>query len=265
MGEGAMNQRGNIPQELKKSAPALVARTLVKQYKHAPAPALNRLNLQVETGDFFGLLGPNGAGKTTAISLFSGLLTANSGTISILGSEFKKFPQQLRRLIGLVPQEIALYEKLTARENLLYFGKLADLGGKELQLRIEYCLDFSGLGNKATQLVSTFSGGMKRRLNLVAGLLHSPKILFLDEPTVGVDTQSRHLIHKQLQELNRNQVTIVYTSHYLEEAQELCNTIAIIDEGRIISQGSPADLLRQNNCHNLEKLFLQLTGRQVRD
>lgn len=255
----------NSTAEEKGQGDALVARSVVKQYKNTAIPALNNLDLQVQKGEFFGLLGANGAGKTTAVSVFSGFLPPDSGTVLIMGMDFRRQPYKIRQILGLVPQEIALYDNLTAQENLVFFGKLYGFGGKKLQDRVEQCLDFARLTDQATRLVSTYSGGMKRRLNLATGLLHVPKILFLDEPTVGIDTQSRHLIHKQLVELNRGGTTILYTTHYMEEAQELCSRIGIIDAGRIIKQGTPHELLQQSGSRNLEDLFLHLTGKQLRD
>lgn len=247
------------------NAPALVAKLLVKKYKNSEGPALDQFNLQVGKGEFFGLLGANGAGKTTAVSIFSGFFPPDSGTVSIMGMDFRRQPRQIRQILGLVPQEIALYDKLTARENLQFFGKLYGFRGTLLRERIDQSLEFARLTDQATRLVSTYSGGMKRRLNLATGLLHVPQILFLDEPTVGIDTQSRHLIHQQLVELNRNGTTILYTTHYMEEAQELCSRIGVIDGGKIILQGVPEELLQRSDSHNLEELFLRLTGKQLRD
>ena len=244
---------------------AIEACSLMKRYKGSEHQALNDFSLRVAKGEFFGLLGANGAGKTTAVSLFSGFLSPDSGTVSIMGMGFRRDANKIRQILGLVPQEIALYDQLTARENLLFFGRLYGFRGKKLQERIDQCLEFSRLTEQASRFVLSYSGGMKRRLNLATGLLHLPEILFLDEPTVGVDTQSRHLIHQQLVELNQKGTTILYTTHYMEEAQELCSRIGIIDAGKIIEQGTPNELLQQSDCRNLEDLFLQLTGKQLRD
>ncbi len=254
----------NLSEQEKGQGIALVARSLVKQYKNTTIPALNDFNLHIQKGEFFGLLGANGAGKTTAVSIFSGLFPPDSGSVSIMGKDGHR-PSEVKHLIGLVPQDLALYDNLTARENLTFFGKLCGLGGNELQDRIEACLEFARLTEQAKRLVSTFSGGMKRRLNLAAGLLHLPQFLILDEPTVGIDAQSRHLIHEQLVKLNRDGTTILYTTHYMEEAQELCSRIGIIDGGRIVELGTPDALLQKNKSRNLEDLFLHLTGKQLRD
>ena len=258
---GTVGTKKQMNQELY----ALEACALVKRYKNNATPALDDFTLQIQKGEFFGLLGPNGAGKTTAISILCNLFPPDSGTVKVMGREFKEQPNTIKKMLGLVPQDVALYDNLSARENLTFFGKLCGLAGKTLLDKIEKSLEFSGLTEQATRLVNTFSGGMKRRLNLAAGLLHDPQILFLDEPTVGIDTQSRHLIHKQLQELNHSGMTILYTTHYMEEAQELCSRIGIIDGGRIIEHGSPEKLLHRGSSTNLEELFLRLTGRQLRD
>ena len=244
---------------------ALFASDLVHSYKKMVRPALRGFDLHVRKGEFFGLLGANGAGKTTAISIFSGLFSPDSGSVQIMGIDLQRQPEKVRPVSGLVPQEIALYENLTGMENLLFFGRLYGLYGKQLENRVEWCLGFSRLTDQAAHRVSTYSGGMKRRLNLAAGLLHEPQILFLDEPTVGIDAQSRHLIHQQLADLNKNGMTIIYTTHYMEEAQELCSRIGIIDDGRIMTQGTPDELLQQSGKGTLQEFFLHLTGRQLRD
>lgn len=256
---------GEFPLSARDADCAILADAVVKHYKNAPGPALNNFNLRVRHGEFFGLLGPNGAGKTTAISILSGLFPPDRGTVLIMGKEFRRQPNKIKQLAGLVPQDIALYDKLTAHENLVFFGKLFGLSGKKLQERVAVCLEIAVLTDYADRLVSTCSGGMKRRLNLAAGLLNDPQILFLDEPTVGIDAQSRHLIHEQLVELNQRGTTILYTTHYMEEAQELCSRVGIIDSGSLIQQGIPAELLAQSCRRNLEDLFLHLTGKKLRD
>jgi ABC-2 type transport system ATP-binding protein len=245
--------------------PAILARSLCKQYKGAVSPALQDLNLKVEKGEFFGLLGPNGAGKTTALSIFSGLFPPDSGTLQIAGRQFSRQAKAIKQIFGLVPQEIALYDNLTAQEHLVCFGRLHGLSRERLRRRVADCLEIAGLVDRASQLVSTYSGGMKRRLNIAAALIHEPQILFLDEPTVGVDAQSRNMIHEQLQEANQGGTTIIYSSHSMDEAQKLCTRIGIIEQGSIIRQGVPADLIAESGLNTLEELFLHLTGRQLRD
>ena len=244
---------------------AIAADSLVKVYKNAVDPALNKFTLSVESGSFFGLLGPNGAGKTTALSIITGLLSPDSGSVTILGMRLDQHLQRIQSRIGLVPQDLALYENLTAVENLIFFGKLYGLAGKELQAEIGRCLEFTQLQDQRNRRVSTFSGGMKRRLNLSAGILNRPEILFLDEPTVGIDAQSRQLIHERLVALNRQGTTLIYTTHYMEEAQELCSHVGIIDNGRIIQQGRTMDLTREQGFSNLNDLFFSITGKKLRD
>jgi ABC-2 type transport system ATP-binding protein len=244
---------------------AIVADSLVKIYKNAVDPALNKFSLSVEGGSFFGLLGPNGAGKTTALSIITGLLSPDSGSVTILGMPLDHHLRQIQTRIGLVPQDLALYENLTAAENLIFFGKLYGLSGQELQAEIDRCLGFTQLQDQRDRRVSTFSGGMKRRLNLSAGMLNRPEILFLDEPTVGIDAQSRQLIHEKLVELNRQGTTLMYTTHYMEEAQELCSHVGIIDNGRIIQQGRTMDLTHEQGFSNLNDLFFSITGKKLRD
>jgi ABC-2 type transport system ATP-binding protein len=246
--------------------PLLVARGLGKTYHQSQTPALSNVDISIDEGEIFGLLGPNGAGKTTCISMLSTVLSPSTGQIIINGINARTNPNAVRKIIGLVPQDIALYETLSARENLAYFGRLHGQRGNELNEKIKIALSLVGLSGQIDQRVHTFSGGMKRRLNLAAGVLHQPRLLFLDEPTVGIDAQSRNLIMEQLQVLKQNHTTMLYTTHYMEEAQLLCDRIAIVDAGKIIAEGSPADLVtRETGCDNLEALFLKLTGKQLRD
>lgn len=239
---------------------------LSKTYPGADQPAINRLSFSVRRGEIFGLLGPNGAGKTTTISILSGLLLANDGHAMIGKMDWRSHSKQIKQMIGVVPQEIALYPSLTARENLTYFGRLYGLGGKQLRQRISECLELVALEKSADRRISTFSGGMKRRANLIAGLIHQPQILYLDEPTVGVDVQSRNIILDYLRQLQQNGATIIYTSHYLEEAQNLCTRVTIIDNGQVIIQGRPQELIAADaQARNLEDIFLRLTGHAVRD
>ncbi len=244
---------------------AIRAQGLAHRYANTATPALDNCSLSVRAGEFYGLLGPNGAGKTTVISLLTGQFAPDNGSVTIMGMDLAQRPAAIKQMTGLVPQDIALYDKLTARENLIFFGKLYGLGGRQLRDRVAECMDFAALRDHADRMVATFSGGMKRRLNLAAGLLNRPKILFLDEPTVGIDAQSRHLIHKQLADLKQRGTTILYTTHYMEEARELCSRIGIIDSGRLIKQGAPEQLLAESGSTNLEALFLLLTGKQLRD
>jgi ABC-2 type transport system ATP-binding protein len=240
---------------------------LIKTFPNGDFKAVDGLNLEVKKGEVFGLLGPNGAGKTTTISILCGLITPSHGDVIIHNHSLSSGLEEVKKIIGVVPQEMALYPALTAKENLRFFGKLYGLKGLELDAKIDDWLDKFGLKHKANKRVSTFSGGMQRRVNLIAGLLHDPKILFLDEPTVGIDVQSRNVIVEHLKEINLNKgITIIYTSHHMDEAEHLCNKIAIIDNGKKISEGSPAELLATHEgCSKLEDIFLKLTGRTLRD
>ncbi|MBN2427443.1 MAG: ABC transporter ATP-binding protein [Deltaproteobacteria bacterium] len=244
----------------------LRASGLRKSYGGGNPPAVDDLSLQVEPGEVYGLLGPNGAGKTTSILIMSTLLRPCYGTLSICGTDAFKYPGKVRKMIGLVPQEIALYPTLTGRENLYYFGRLNGLKGASLEARVDTCIGLVGLSENADRRVEYYSGGMKRRLNLAVGVVHQPKLLFLDEPTVGIDAQSRHMIIENLLQLREEGVSMVYTTHYMEEAQQLCNNIAIIDKGKKIAEGAAGQLLAAHpGCRNLEELFLHFTGRQLRD
>ena len=207
--------------------------------------ALDGVSLEIASGEFFGLLGPNGAGKTTLMSLAAGLRTPEAGTVTLGGRPIATAASADRRVLGLVPQTIALFPELTADENLRIFGGLQGLRGSELRTCIDEAFAAAQLTDRRRSLVKTFSGGMRRRLNLVAALLHHPKLLLCDEPTVGVDPQSRNAIFEHLQQLNRAGVTIVYSTHYMEEAERLCSRIGIIDHGRILALGTLDHLLLQ--------------------
>lgn len=237
-----------------------------KQYKSAEHFSVSNLDLSIESQEIFGLLGPNGAGKTTLISMLCALIQPTSGTFSIDGLTYKKHKNQLKQLIGIVPQEYALYPSLTAFENLKYFGSMYGLKGKALDEKINNALEHLGLLQFAHKKIETFSGGMKRRINLIASILHEPKVLFLDEPTVGVDVQSKNVIIEFLQDLNKKGTTIIYTSHHLNEAELFCTRVAIIDHGQLVIKGEPKTLIeQQKGAHNLEDVFLSITGKALRD
>ena len=239
---------------------------LFKQYKEADYFSVNNLNLSIEEKEIYGLLGPNGAGKTTLISMLCGIIKPTSGNFSINNLTYEKNAFEIKKTIGVVPQEYALYPTLTARENLLYFGSMYGLKGKILKEKVTLALDQLGLLKFADKKIETFSGGMKRRINLIAGILHEPLILFLDEPTVGVDVQSKNVIINYLRELNAKGTTIIYTSHHLTEAQDFCTKIAIIDRVTIYAEGTPNELIQSTiGAHNLEDVFISLTGKELRD
>jgi ABC-2 type transport system ATP-binding protein len=249
----------------KERHPALAVIDLTKVYRGSERPALDGLDITISAGEIFGLLGPNGAGKTTAISIMSTILRPSSGRVLVFGNDVRLDPGPVKQQIGLVPQEIALYRKLTVRENLSYYASLYGLRGAEHRRRIDECLDFTGLLDRADQLLDRCSGGMKRRANLAAGILHRPRLLFLDEQTVGIDAQSRDMILERLKMLNEQGTTMVYTTHYMEEAERLCSEVAVMDDGRVISQGRPEQLINEGDHSSLQDLFFSLTGRKLRE
>src|SRR5581483_6722615 len=220
---------------------------LHKQY--GTTLALAGVSFQVQRGEIFGLLGPNGAGKTTLMSILSSLLEPTRGGVRFLGRVFERDDRELKRAIGIVPQDLAIYNELTARENLRFFGALYGLGGRNLERSLDAILDAVGLLDRGRQRAGTFSGGMKRRLSLGAALVHEPKLLLLDEPTTGVDPQSRNHIFEEVRRLNRQGMTIIYTSHYMEEVEALCPRLGIIDHGKLIA------------CDTLPRLLQILPGR----
>lgn len=239
---------------------------LYKKYKDAEEFSVKNLSIAIEKGEIFGLLGPNGAGKTTLISMLCGLLKPTSGSFTISGLSYKTNSGDIKKIIGVVPQEIALYPTLTAKENLMYFGSMCGLPNDQLKSKVETALEKLSLSKFANKKIATFSGGMKRRINLLAGILHNPQVLFLDEPTVGVDVQSKNVIIDYLKALNQDGMTIVYTSHHLVEAQDLCTKIAIIDQGNIFANDTPQALISQTpGASNLEDVFITITGKELRD
>lgn len=236
---------------------------LAHQYKGAPEPALNGLDLIVPKGAFYGLLGPNGAGKTTTISIICGILKPSSGSVSILGKTWSSDALSIKNSIGLVPQEIALYDTMTAAENLAFFGQMLGLKRKAILKRADELMEAFGLASHRKKQLQNYSGGMKRRVNLMVALLHEPEILILDEPTVGIDVHSRHMINTYLKELNAKGMTIVYTSHQLDETEQLCDQVCIIDNGKLLMEGKTSELL--SDGRSLHQHFIELTGKQLRD
>ena len=222
----------------------LEVQDLVKQYPGAAEPAVKGISFGVRRGEVFSLLGPNGAGKTTTIGMLSCLLKPTRGEAAIDGHSIRAESDAVKHAIGIVPQDIALYPTLSARENLRFWGQMYGLGGKELARRIEEILEVVGLSDRAGDRVESYSGGMKRRINIAAGLLHRPKLVFLDEPTVGIDPQSRRNILDMVKALNAQGMTVLYTTHYMEEAQELSDRIGIIDHGELIALGTLDELTR---------------------
>lgn len=233
---------------------------LYKKYKKADSFSLKDFSLDVQKGEILGLIGPNGAGKTTLLSILFGLIKATSGTFTINGLTFAQNKNKIRAMVGVVPQEYALYAELTAKENLIFFGSMYGLKGNSLHQKIDDCLKYLEINQVANKRIDTFSGGMKRRINLIAGVLHNPQILFLDEPTVGVDVHSKKLIINFLNNLNQQGTTIVYTSHHLLEAQDFCHRIAFINHGQLCAVGTPKKLIElTEGAQNLEDVFEALS------
>jgi len=243
----------------------IVVEQLTKRYAGATVDSVNKVALSIKNGVKYGVLGPNGAGKTTLISMLCGLLEPTSGQISYWNEPLDKGFKNIKVKIGFVPQDFAFYQELTPVQNLEYFGAMYKLNASQIATRTDHILRVLGLEDVKHKKIETFSGGMKRRVNLAIGIIHEPSVLFLDEPTVGVDIQSKAAIIRFLNELNANGMTIVYTSHHLEEAEEFCDQIALIDLGKIIMKGNTKELLTSHQASGLKELFLKYTGEAYRD
>ncbi|ASS90205.1 ABC transporter ATP-binding protein [Aeribacillus pallidus] len=238
----------------------LEAVEITKRFKQTHA--VNGVNLFLERGEIIGLLGPNGAGKSTTISIISTLIPPTSGDVRLNNESVIKRPEKLRKILGVVPQEIALYPDLSARENLLFFGKIYRLSGSQLKQKVEEVLEMIGLMDRQHDLVKNFSGGMKRRLNIGAALLHEPELIIMDEPTVGIDPQSRNYILETVKRLNKEKkMTVLYTSHYMEEVEFLCNRIYIMDKGNILAAGTKEEIKNILSAENT----IQITVERVND
>ncbi|MBS7648243.1 MAG: ATP-binding cassette domain-containing protein [Candidatus Bathyarchaeia archaeon] len=227
--------------------------------------AVDHVSLYVEKGELFGLLGPNGAGKTTTINILSGLLKPTSGYAIVGGYNVQKENAKVREVIGVCPQETAIYPYLTGAENIELFGNLYALDKNTLSKRKDMLLERMELTQDAKRRVEKYSGGMKRRLSLILALIHDPQIVFLDEPTIGMDPQSRRAVWDFMRELKNEGKTIFLTTHYMEEAEELCDRVGIIDHGKIIALDTPGELISKNKVKNLEEVFIKFTGRKIRE
>ena len=231
-----------------------------KRYKKATKDSLKKISFQIKSGDKLGILGPNGAGKTTLISILCGLLEPTLGDVIYKSKQGSNITgTDLKKIIGFVPQEYAFYHELTPVQNLAYFGALYNISSKEIKKRTQQLLSILGILDVANKKVSTFSGGMKRKVNLAIGLIHQPEILFLDEPTVGVDVQSKVAIIDFLNEINAAGTTIIYSSHHLAEAEDFCTSILMLNSGNIIAEGKTKELISSNNANNLQELFINLS------
>lgn len=252
-------------------APVLSVRGLTKRFpgQTEAGAALKNLSFHINAGEIYGLLGPNGAGKTTAISICCGQAPPCAGEVLFLEKDMLKQGRAKRRLrgrIGLAPQETALYERLSGRENLIFFGRMYGLQGEQLTRRVDEAIRTVGLEGKMEDLLTTYSGGMLRRLNLAVALLNKPLLLFLDEPTVGVDPQSRARILESIKSIGEQGAAVLYTTHYMEEAQHMCTRVGVMDNGAIVAEGTPSELLKKiPAAADLGEVFLHFTGKDLRD
>lgn len=230
---------------------------------------VDNLNIEINEGEIFGLLGPNGAGKSTTMNMICNLIRPTYGSVEFMGKSLKKNKKELLSKLGYIPQELAIHESLKAWENVELFTSLFGIKGKELKDRIDESLDYVGLSERREDYAKNFSGGMKRRLNIACAIGHHPNLLIFDEPTVGIDPQSRNFILEKIKESNRNGATVIYTSHYMEEVEAICDRIAIMDNGKLIAIGSSEELKKlvvdDADSITLEEVFLTLTGKKLRD
>lgn len=252
-----------VRDEVRMNDDYLVATTLSKSFDGNLA--VNDVSFTIRRKEILGLLGPNGAGKTTTIRMLATVLKPDGGEVTIDGHTLSEEAGEIRKRIGVCPQELALYEELSAQDNLVFFGRMAGMSGKDAKARAEENLEMVGLSDRAKDAVSKFSGGMKRRVNLAISLMNAPALLFLDEPTVGIDPQSRNHIFETVLSLRGAGMTVLYTTHYMEEADRLCDRVAIMDAGQLIALDTPANLKQSTGKSTLEDVFLNLTGRSLRD
>jgi len=255
---------GTKPWEIRiksKGVPAIIIKDLVRRFEDVTA--VDDLNLEIEQGELFSLLGPNGAGKTTTINILSGILEPTEGTAIIAGFDVTKNLEEIREIIGVCPQEAAVFKFLNARENIELFGSLHGVPGKELEERTNTFLELLGLAEASRRMAKGYSGGMLRKLNLMIALISDPQIAFLDEPTVGMDPRARRKTWEFIGSLKDQNKTIILTTHYIEEAEALSDRVGIIDYGRLIELGTPQELVEKYETKNLEQVFLKITGRRI--
>ncbi len=248
-----------------KNQPIIIVDAIQKKYRNSAEFSVDQVSFEIIKGEKFGLFGPNGAGKTTLISMMCGIIEQTSGEVHYFLEGTEQPIAKVLTKIGFVPQDFALYPELSARQNLSYFGSLYEIPKNELNSRINFLLETLGLVHVADKKVATFSGGMKRRVNLAIGIINNPEVLFLDEPTVGVDVQSKMAIIKYLDYLNELGMTIIYTSHHMKEAEEFCDRIALIDHGKLIALDHLEGIKTKYEVEDLESFFIKLTGLAYRD
>jgi len=242
---------------------AISIKNLVKRYEDVTA--VDDLSFSVEAGEVFGLLGPNGAGKSTTINILSGLLEPTSGSATVMGFDVQKEPGKVKERIGVCPQEPAFFPYLTGKENVELMGNLQDMPKERLRERTDWLLDQVGLGEASSRRAGKYSGGMVRRTSLAMALVHDPELAFLDEPTVGLDPQSRRATWGLIEDLKGRGRTVILTTHYIEEAEALSDRVGIIDYGRLIALDTPQALMEEHGAENLEEVFIKLTGRKIRE
>jgi ABC-2 type transport system ATP-binding protein len=243
--------------------PEIAIENMTKKFEEVTA--VDGLSLEIGKGELFGLLGPNGAGKTTLIKVLCGLLEPTSGSVHVGGYDVRKETTRVKEIIGVCPQDTAAYSFLSGRENVELFGNLEAMPREKLKKNTDELLKKMSLTEDANRRLGKYSGGMKRRINLIIALVHDPEIAFLDEPTVAMDPQSRHAVWDFIKELESKGKTIILTTHYMEEAQELCDRIGIIDHGKLIALGTPKQFMDKFQAKNLEEVFMELTGRKIRE
>jgi ABC-2 type transport system ATP-binding protein len=252
-----------MQREIGRAPVAIAIEGLTKDY--GDIRAVDGLNLSISEAQVFGLLGPNGSGKTTTINCLTGILKPTCGTIRVGGFDVQRHGREARQIMGVSPQETAVYSHLTGKENVRLFGNLYSVPKKVLNSRVDQVLEKVGLMDDAGRRVGKYSGGMKRRVSIAMALVTDPKVVLLDEPTVGMDPQARRSVWDFILELRDRGKTVVLTTHYMEEAEELCDDLGIIDHGKLIARGSPADLKDKYHARDLEDVFIQLTGRRIRE
>jgi ABC-2 type transport system ATP-binding protein len=247
--------------------PIIEVRNLTKIFtsRRAKVTAVDDISFDVFKGEIFGMIGPNGAGKSTTFAMMSTLIRPTSGSIKVSGFDVEKEDDRIRPIIGIVPQQFSLYSDLTARENLELMGKLYDVPGKVMEERIEYYLKLVNLEAQADRFTGRFSGGMKQRLSVISAVIHDPEIIFWDEPTTGLDPQTRQAIWKLARKFNTEGKTLIFTTHYMEEADKLCDRVAIMNYGKLMALDTPENLKRASNSTSLEDVFIHLTGEEIRD